>query len=224
MLSPALCQYRARSVNSSAVLTRYQAGCKFPPGTRWKSRIHASIYKRHSTAALVNKEQCLYWIVGTWPGVSAVLAQCRHKHGLPPARLRVSTWLEIVHRYWRDTGHRYQPSTEIYTGSVLALLRSRLLADNCSQNWGLLCQYHANPRPGINSPVQALLLVYNWRGTVPFVNTGMNPTFRHEQFRLKKFCGYSKNCNVSSFRIMMFNKFKWYFVFQLCTFRDILIL
>ena len=27
------------------------------------------------------------------------------------------------------------------------------------------------------APVQALFLLYNWRGTVPFANTGMNPTF-----------------------------------------------
>ena len=41
----------------------------------------------------------------------------------------------------------------------------------------VLCQYHANPQPGTNCPVQALLLVYNWPGTVTFVNTGMNLTF-----------------------------------------------
>ena len=39
------------------------------------------------------------------------------------------------------------------------------------------CQYRANPRPGTNCPVEALLLVYNWRDTLPFLNTGMNPTF-----------------------------------------------
>ena len=44
----------------------------------------------------------------------------------------------------------------------------------------VLCQYHANPRPGTNCPVQVLILVYNWRGTVPFVNTGMNQTFPSE--------------------------------------------
>ena len=42
---------------------------------RWKSRIHVSIYKRHSTAPVVNKEQCLYWIVGTGLRFGAILAQ-----------------------------------------------------------------------------------------------------------------------------------------------------
>ena len=51
----------------------YQAGCKSPPGPRWKSPIHASIYKRQSTAPVVNKEQCLYWKVGTGPRVVVVL-------------------------------------------------------------------------------------------------------------------------------------------------------
>ena len=44
------------------------------PRPRWKSRIHASIYKRYSTAPVVNKKQCLYWTVGTGPRVGAVLA------------------------------------------------------------------------------------------------------------------------------------------------------
>ena len=72
----------------------------------------------------------------------AVLPRYWHKHGLPALWLRKVTWLKVVHRYWRSTGHRYHASTEICNGSVLALLQSRLLAD-----------------------------------TVPFVNTGMNPTF-----------------------------------------------
>ena len=37
--------------------------------------IHVSIYKQHSTAPVVNKEECLYWTVGTWPRVGTVLAQ-----------------------------------------------------------------------------------------------------------------------------------------------------
>ena len=41
---------------------------------RWNSRIHASIYKWHRTTPVVNKEQCLYWTVGTGPRVGAVLA------------------------------------------------------------------------------------------------------------------------------------------------------
>ena len=55
---------------------------------------------------------------------------------LPPARLWKVTWLEVVHRYWRSTGHMYHVSTEICTGSVLELLQSQLLADTWFQNWG----------------------------------------------------------------------------------------
>ena len=32
-------------------------------------------------------------------------------------------------QYWRGTGHRYHSNTTIGTGSVLALFRSRLLAN-----------------------------------------------------------------------------------------------
>ena len=66
----------------------------------------------------------------------AVLAQIWNKHGLPPTRLRKVTWLEVVHRYWRSTGHWYHASTEICTGVLLASLRSRLLSDTWSQDWG----------------------------------------------------------------------------------------
>ena len=62
----------------------------------------------------------------------AVLARCWHKYGLPPARLQKVTWLEIVYRNWRGSGHLYHVSTEICTGTVLASLRSRLLADTWS--------------------------------------------------------------------------------------------
>ena len=47
-------------------LLRYQARYKFSPGPWRKSRTHASIYKRHSTAPVVNQEQCLYWISWYW--------------------------------------------------------------------------------------------------------------------------------------------------------------
>ena len=47
------------------------------------------------------------------------MARYWHKHGLPPARLRNVTWLEVAHRYWRDTGYRYHASTaEICTVTV----------------------------------------------------------------------------------------------------------
>ena len=58
------------STAPSKVLARYQAGCKFPPGPRWKSRIYASIYKRNSTTPVVNKEKCLYWTFETRPGLA----------------------------------------------------------------------------------------------------------------------------------------------------------
>ena len=71
---PCSCQYRASTENPSAILARYQAGSKFLPGPRWKSRIYASIYKRYGTAPVVNKDQCLYWAVGTGSRVGAILA------------------------------------------------------------------------------------------------------------------------------------------------------
>ena len=74
-----------------------------------------------------------------------VMSWCWQKHGLPPARLRKVTWLEVVHRYWRGTGNRYHASTEICTGSVLALLRSRLLADTWSQDWGCTISVPCQP-------------------------------------------------------------------------------
>ena len=66
----------------------------------------------------------------------AVLARYWHKRDLPPAQIRKVTWLEVVHRYWRGTEHRYLASTEICTGSILVLLRSLLLADTWSRDWG----------------------------------------------------------------------------------------
>ena len=65
----------------------------------------------------------------------AVVAWYWHKHGLSLARLRKVTWPEVAYRYWRATGHRHHTSTEICTGSVLALLRSLSLGDTWSQNW-----------------------------------------------------------------------------------------
>ena len=76
-----------------------------------------------------------------------VLVQCWHQHGLPPTLLQKLTWLEVVHRYWRSTEHRYHTSTEICTGSVVALLRSRLLADTWSQDWGCTMPVLRQPLP-----------------------------------------------------------------------------
>ena len=53
------------------IFTHYQSLLQ---NATWKSRINPSIYKRHSTAPVVNKEQCLYWTVGTGQRVGAVLA------------------------------------------------------------------------------------------------------------------------------------------------------
>ena len=90
---PALCQYRASTANPSAVLARYQAGYKFPPRPRWKSRIHASIYKRHSTAPVVNKEQCLYWTIVTGLRIGAVLAQYSPS---PETKCRLTTDFGVI--------------------------------------------------------------------------------------------------------------------------------
>ena len=76
------------------------------------------------------------WYCSSTAEGSSVLAWYWHKHGLPSAWLRKVTWLEVIHRYWRGTGHRYHASTDICTGSVLALLRSRLLADTWTPDWG----------------------------------------------------------------------------------------
>ena len=80
-------------------------------------------------------------------------------------------------QYWNGTGDRYHASTEIYTVSVLPLLRSRLLADTWSQNWSSTMPILRQPSARYQLSNKALLLVYNWRGTVPFVNTGMNRIF-----------------------------------------------
>ena len=64
----------------------------------------------------------------------------------------------VLIRYWHYSEVGCQPTLGLRTGAVL-------------------CQYRASPRPGTNCRIQAFLLVYNWRGTVQFVNTGMNPTF-----------------------------------------------
>ena len=78
-----------------------------------------------------------FWYRASTAEGFAVLARYWHnKHGLPPEWFRKLTWLEVVHRYWRDTGHRYHPSTEIFIGSVLALVRCRLLANTWYQDWG----------------------------------------------------------------------------------------
>ena len=69
------------------------------------------------------------WYRASNAEIFAVLARYWHKHGLPPARLRKVTWLEVVHWYWRGTEYRYHASTKICTGLVLELLRSRLLFD-----------------------------------------------------------------------------------------------
>ena len=100
-----------------------------------------------------------------------------HKHGIPPARFEKVTWLEVVHRSWRGTGHRYNASTEICTFSVLALFRSRLLADTGSQDWGYTMPVPRQPLARYQLTSTGMLLVYNCRGTMPFLKTDMNPTF-----------------------------------------------
>ena len=70
-----------------------------------------------------------------WLGTAPVLVRYWQKYSLPPVRLWKVTWLQVVHRYWRGTGHRYHASTEICNSSVLALHKSRLLADTWCRDW-----------------------------------------------------------------------------------------
>ena len=91
--------------------------------------------RRNSSLKFPGGNLQLAWYRASTAEGFKVLARYWHKHDRTPARLRKITWLEVVQRYWRGTGHRYHASTEICTGSVLALLRSRLLADTWSQDW-----------------------------------------------------------------------------------------
>ena len=92
-------------------------------------------YRNIKISSLAGNLQPVLYRTSTAEGFT-VLARYWHKHGLPPAWLRKVTWLQVAHRYWRGTGHRYHASTEICTGSVLELLRSRLLADTWFQDCG----------------------------------------------------------------------------------------
>ena len=87
------------------------------------------------------------------------------------------TWLEAVHRYWRGTGHRYHASTEICTGSVLTLLRSRLLADTWSQDWGCTMPVPRQPSAWYQLP-----------------STGIAPCLQ-----LARYCAVCKYCYESDF-------------------------
>ena len=82
---------------------------------RWKSRIHASIYKRQSTAPVVNKEQFLYWTVGTGPRVGAILAQYSPS---PETKCRLTTdfgAMSVLNQYrfqcWHGAEVQYRAST-----------------------------------------------------------------------------------------------------------------
>ena len=82
---------------------------------RWKSRIYASIYKRHSTGTVVNKDKCLYWTVGTGPRVGAVLAQYSPS---PEIKCRLITDFRVIpvlnqYRFqcWHGTDFQYRAST-----------------------------------------------------------------------------------------------------------------
>ena len=83
---------------------------------RWKSGIHASIYKRHSTTPVVNKEQCLYWTVGTGPRVGAVLAQYSPS---PETKCRLTIdfgVIPVLNKYrfqcWHGTDVQYHASID----------------------------------------------------------------------------------------------------------------
>ena len=138
VLMPELCQYRASVTKTSALLARHQSGCKFPPGPRWKSRIHASIYKRHSATTVVNNEQCLYCTVGTEPRNGVVLAQ--HSPS-PQTQCQITTEfiaLPVLNQYgfqcWRGTVVQYRTSTDAQLSAKLpfgaALVVDRAYARN----------------------------------------------------------------------------------------------
>ena len=113
------------------------------------------------------------------------LALCWLKHGLPLARLQKITWLEVVHRCCRGTGHRYHSSTEIGTGSVLALLRSRLLTDTWSQDWGCTMPVSRQPSNRYQLP-----------------STGIAPCLQ-----LARYCAVCKYWHESDFSI-----WEWIFI------------
>ena len=83
-------------------------------------------------------------------------------------------------------------------------------AVGCQPTLGLrtIFQYRANLRPAPTVQYRHCFLFTNWRGTVPFVNTGMNPTsppgieqnqhlFTKKQFRI------SNNNNCSFLKMLL---------------------
>ena len=122
------------------------------------------IYNQPGTAPVPQKD------MQYWRGTGLVMAQAWPTTGVAPK----VTWLEVDHRYWRATGHRYHGSTEICTGSIPALLRSRLLADTWSQDRNCIMPVQRQPsaRHQLSSTGIAPCTC-----TVLLVNTDMNPTF-----------------------------------------------
>ena len=111
---------------------------------RWKSRIHSSIYKRHSTTPVVNKEQCLYWQLIPGRGLAlywhSIQPQCR-----PTTDFGVMLVLnQYVFQYWHGTDVQYRTSTTPvprqyrWTASSQVIFRSRAGGKPC------LSQYRAS--------------------------------------------------------------------------------
>ena len=125
---------------------------------KWKSWIHASIYKRHSTAPVVNKDVLNSWYRSEgWRGTGIVQYQSwdqvsannrlRSNASIEPVQIPILAW------YQCPVLRQYQWST-----SSQVTFRSRAGSRPC------LCQHYA-----CITPVLQILLRY-WRGTKPVVN------------------------------------------------------
>ena len=146
----------------------------------------------------------------------SVLAQYWQKHALPPARLRKVTWLKVVHRYWRGTGHRYQASTEICSGSVLALLWSRLLADTWSQDSG--CTMPVPGQPSTRSQLSSTgiapcLQLVQYCAVCKYWHESDFSTWELKEVLLiqKKFLYWNKSTSLDQWKFFWINKtfFSW---------------
>ena len=145
-------------------LARYNAVCKCRRESDFSTWALVEIYNQITTAPVPQKD------LQKWRGngISTVYHQRGFErqngwnYSIPTgAVMNIGTMpamKSVLVQYWYYSG---------FTWYLVLGLRTE----------AVLCQYCNNPRPGTNCPVQALLLVYNWRGTMPFVNTGINPTF-----------------------------------------------
>ena len=112
---------------------------------RWKSRIHASIYKRHSTAPVVKKGQCLHRAEG-WLGTGIVQPQSwdqvsgnnrlRSNASIKPLQIAVLAW------YQCPVPRQYQWATSSQVLTFFPLTISLLFG---RYKWPFRC----NPNPNL---------------------------------------------------------------------------